>query len=160
MSFKRLPRASAVCAAALLAVAAAPAIAADAAAPSRVMVAQRVIESAAAYQGFVSRAGAIKGDFANGEGVRSALYTAAAYQQDQLQEGAIAYAALAAMQDAKFVNSVRGYAGFPARATSSPNGWPPAPTRSSTYPRRKPRPCASPPCCASRETGSSPPARR
>ncbi|MGZ8363132.1 MAG: hypothetical protein ACXW3D_04665 [Caulobacteraceae bacterium] len=105
-----------VCAAALFCLSAAPALAADAASPSRVTVAQRVIDAASAYSDYVANAGAIKADFKDGQAVRAALITAATYQPEQLQSGEIAFAALTAMQDAKFVNSVRGYAAFPGAA--------------------------------------------
>ncbi|HEX8231725.1 MAG TPA: hypothetical protein VF559_00035 [Caulobacteraceae bacterium] len=101
----------------LAAFAAAPAIAAaEASAPSQVGVAQRVIDSASAYQAYVAKTGALKADFADGASVRSALVAGASYQPDQLQEGEVAYAALLALQDAAFVNAVRGYAAFPGAA--------------------------------------------
>ncbi len=68
---------------------------------------REVIEAASAYETFIERAAAIDARFANGDAVGAAMTTAESYQANQLAEGAVAYAALIALQDARFVEGVR-----------------------------------------------------
>src|SRR5690606_5974879 len=71
----------------------------------------KVIEMASAYRIYVSRAGAISPQFTNGAAVAEGVRTGAAYEPQQLLRGAIAYGAVAALQDPAFVAGVRTYAG-------------------------------------------------
>jgi len=71
-----------------------------------VAVARRVMDAAAAFDSYVHRASAIAPDVHEGADVAKAVMAAAAYEPQQLQEGAVAYAALAALQDAAFVQAV------------------------------------------------------
>ena len=80
---------------------------------SQVVLATRVVESAAAYAGYMDRAGAIKADYVNGQGVQNALKVGQAFEAKQLQQGMIAYAALVALRDPAFVNQLRVYAADP-----------------------------------------------
>jgi hypothetical protein len=59
----------------------------------------------------MSSAARIDGVFADGDGVERGLKTAAAFEPAQLDEGMIAYGAIAALQDARFVEGVEAAAG-------------------------------------------------
>jgi len=71
-----------------------------------VAIARRVMDAAAAFDSYVHRASAIAPDVHEGGDVSKAVLVGAAYEPQQFQEGAIAYAALAALQDARFVQGV------------------------------------------------------
>ena len=73
----------------------------------------RVVEEASAYRAYVTHAGAISPAFADGGGVAQAVRTGAAYEPKQLLRGAIAYGAVAALQDAAFVAGVRKFVSNP-----------------------------------------------
>jgi hypothetical protein len=70
-----------------------------------------VIEMASAYRIYVSRAGAISPLFTDGASVAEGVRTGAAYEPQQLLRGAIAYGAVAALQDPGFVAGVRAFVG-------------------------------------------------
>ena len=67
----------------------------------------RLIEAANAYAEFVRRASAIDAGFRSGAAVAQAVKTGAAYETHQFQEGAVAYAALTALQEPGFAQGVR-----------------------------------------------------
>jgi hypothetical protein len=71
-----------------------------------VAVARRVMDAAAAFDSYVHKAAAITPDVHEGGDVAKAVLAGAAYEPHQLQEGAIAYAALAALQSPRFVQGV------------------------------------------------------
>jgi len=93
--------------------AAAPAAAAPAASQSQVVLATSVVESAAAYAAYMERAGAIRPDYVNGQGVAQALKIGQGYEAKQLQQGMVGYAAMVALRDPAFVNQLRVYAADP-----------------------------------------------
>jgi hypothetical protein len=98
----------AACAAALLTGSAITAgHASDISVDDQVGLPHKVMEDAAAYQRFVTEAGAVNAKFADGNAVRRALKTGAGWEAHQLQSGEVAYAALLAMQDPRFVEAVR-----------------------------------------------------
>ena len=66
----------------------------------------RSAEAAAAFDRYMHAAAAIDADFKSGEGVASALDSASAYDPGQLEEGMIAYGAIAALQSPRFVYAV------------------------------------------------------
>ena len=68
---------------------------------------QEVVSAATVFQAYMAGAAHIDGGFSNGDGVEHGLKTAAAYQPAQLEEGMIAYGAIAALQDDRFVDGVR-----------------------------------------------------
>ncbi len=68
---------------------------------------REVIEAASAYVTFIDHAAAIDAHFSDGGAVSSAMTSAESYQADQLAEGAVAYAALIALQEPGFVEGVR-----------------------------------------------------
>lgn len=97
------------------ATAAAPAVSAQEAAAlpppadpgPRVAISRRLIDAAGAFDGYMHRASAIKATFANGAMVAHAVALGSVYEPNQLQQGAIAYAALVALQDPLFVQAVQ-----------------------------------------------------
>lgn len=85
--------------------------------PPAVSLAPELIEQASAYRLYVQRAAAISPAFADGLQVQQALKTGAAYEPKQLLKGAMAYGAIAALQDPAFVAGVRAQASDPQRRT-------------------------------------------
>jgi hypothetical protein len=71
-----------------------------------VALARRVVESAEAFADYMGRASALKPDYVDGSGVARAVSAGGTYDAGQLEEGAIAYVALVALQDPEFVRSV------------------------------------------------------
>ncbi len=67
----------------------------------------RALEDAAVYARFVAETGSLNGKFKDGNDVRRALKASASWEQNQLQSGEIAYAALAALQEPEFVEGLR-----------------------------------------------------
>ena len=72
---------------------------------------REVVSAATAFQDYMSSAAHIDGGFAGGDAVEHSLKSAAAYQPAQLEEGMIAYGAIAALQDDRFVEGVETAAG-------------------------------------------------
>lgn len=70
----------------------------------------KLIEEASAYRAYVRKAGAISPSFTDGQAIAQSLKVGAAYEPKHLLRGAIAYGAVAALQDPKFVAAVRTYA--------------------------------------------------
>jgi hypothetical protein len=70
-----------------------------------------VVQAATAFQDYMSSAAHIDGGFANGAGVERSLKTGASYEAAQLEEGMIAYGAIAALQDDRFVDGVQDAGG-------------------------------------------------
>src|SRR5580698_4504224 len=66
-----------------------------------------VVQAATAFQDYMSSAAHIDGGFANGDGVERSLKAGASYEPAQLEEGMIAYGAIAALQDDRFVDGVQ-----------------------------------------------------
>jgi hypothetical protein len=71
-----------------------------------VAIARRVIDAAGAFERYMRTAAAIHADFGDGEAVTRALETGATYDQGQLEAGAVAYAALMALQEPTFVHTL------------------------------------------------------
>ena len=74
---------------------------------SPVGLSSRLLADAAAYHAYIQRVTTISPQFTSGVSVAQALRTGAAYQPAALLRGAIAYAAIAALQDPTFVAQVR-----------------------------------------------------
>jgi hypothetical protein len=74
-----------------------------------------VVEAAAAYRSYMNSAGGIGAGFTDGASVARSLRQGAAYEPKQMARGAVAYAAVVALQDETFVGSVRALAADPAR---------------------------------------------
>ncbi len=79
----------------------------------QVNLSPRVVEQASAYRAYVDHASAISPGFTAGDDVAQGLKTGAAYEPQALLRGAIAYGAVAALQDPAFVAGVRKYSGDP-----------------------------------------------
>jgi hypothetical protein len=73
-----------------------------------VALSRRVVESAAAFVGYMQRASALKPQWVDAPGVAHAVEAGGIYEQGELQEGEVAYAALVALQDPRFVAVLRG----------------------------------------------------
>lgn len=69
-------------------------------------IAQRVMNAAGVFDAYMHHAAAISPALKDGSGVRKAVMIGSAYEAQQLQEGAIAYAALAALQAPGFVQNL------------------------------------------------------
>jgi hypothetical protein len=77
---------------------------------SRLLAAQ-----ASAFESFVRKASGVDGSFAGPSEVSQALAAGASHDPQQLQAGMVAYAAMAALQEPRFVAAVRGQRGDLAR---------------------------------------------
>ena len=99
----------------LLAACAEPPYSPSPAPPPAVSLSMEVIHRASAYRRYMATASAISPAFRDGQSVADGLRTAAAYEPRQLLGGAIAYGAIAALQDPRFVAGVRAYANNPGR---------------------------------------------
>ncbi len=74
---------------------------------------RRSAEAASAFDGYMHAVAAIDAGFKSGQGVAVALKRASAYDARQLEEGMIAYGAMAAMQSPRFVYGVMDMAANP-----------------------------------------------
>ena len=83
--------------------------------PPPLTVNPRVIEQAAAFEAYMNRAAGITPSFTDGASVSRSLTIASAYEPRQLATGAVAYGAVAALQDPVFVEGVRAYLRNPAQ---------------------------------------------
>ena len=72
---------------------------------------QEVVSAATAFQAYMSGAAKIDAGFADGEQVAHGLKTASAYETSQMEEGMVAYGAIVALQDERFVAGVERAAG-------------------------------------------------
>jgi hypothetical protein len=72
---------------------------------------REVVSAATAFQQYMSGAAKIDAGFADGEQVARGLKTASAYETSQMEEGMVAYGAIVALQDARFVAGVERAAG-------------------------------------------------
>jgi len=70
-----------------------------------------VVSAATAFENYMKGAAQVDGGFANGEAVHRGLKAVASYETSQLEEGMIAYGAIAALQDDNFVQGVDRAAG-------------------------------------------------
>ena len=70
-------------------------------------LAPRILDAASAFDDYMSAAGQLRGQFADGGQVAKAVDIGAGYEAHQLQAGAIAYVALVALHDPFFVAHVR-----------------------------------------------------
>ncbi len=76
-------------------------------------LAPSLIEQASAYRYYMERSAAITPNFEDGADIADSLKTGVAYEPEQFLRGAVAYGAVAALQDAEFVGAVRKYAADP-----------------------------------------------
>ncbi|MCC7266742.1 MAG: hypothetical protein IT546_05295 [Caulobacteraceae bacterium] len=78
--------------------------------PPPVALSPRIIEEASAYRAYMRQAAAISPVFTDGASVASSVRASASYEPGQFLRGAIAYAAIVALQDPAYVAGVRAYA--------------------------------------------------
>ncbi|MDO9223876.1 MAG: hypothetical protein Q7U20_09230 [Caulobacter sp.] len=83
--------------------------------PPPITLAPSLIQEASAWRGYMTRANAISPAFQNGAEIQASLRTAAAYEPKQFLRGAVAYAAILALQDPTFVAELRKVAADPAQ---------------------------------------------
>jgi hypothetical protein len=74
------------------------------------------LEAATAFRDYERKAAQISPKFTTGTGVEDSLAIGSAYEPHELSRGAIAYAALVALQDPTFVHAFRVYAPYPDQA--------------------------------------------
>jgi hypothetical protein len=73
---------------------------------------QEVVSDATAFEAFMASAAKIDAtSFSDGDAVNAGLKTAAAYEPQQMEEGMVAYGAIVALQDERFVAGVDRAAG-------------------------------------------------
>ena len=78
-----------------------------------VVLGPKLIEQASAYRFYMDHVMAISPAFQDADAVAKALQVGAAYEPTQLLRGAIAYGAVAALQDPAFVAGVKTYSAHP-----------------------------------------------
>lgn len=83
--------------------------------PPPITLSASVVERASAFRGYMARAGALSSTFQNGEQIQASLKVGASYEAKSFMSGAVAYAAVLALQDPTFVASVREVAADPAQ---------------------------------------------
>lgn len=81
--------------------------------PPPITLSASVVERASAFRGYMARAGAVSPAFQNGEQIQASLKVGASYEAKSFMNGAVAYAAVLALQDPTFVASVREVAANP-----------------------------------------------
>lgn len=72
---------------------------------------QELVSAATAFQGYMTSAAKIDAAFSDDDAVAKGLKTASSYEPSQLEEGMIAYGAIVALQDERFVAGVEHAAG-------------------------------------------------
>jgi len=80
-----------------------------------IMISNNIVELASTYRTVMTAASGIAPTFTSGEDVAQALKISSAYEQTQLQQGAVAFIAVAALQEPNFVASVRAFVNDPAQ---------------------------------------------
>jgi hypothetical protein len=83
--------------------------------PPPITLSANVVERASAFRGYMARASQVSPTFQNGDQIQASLKVGAAYETKSLMNGAVAYAAVLALQDPTFVASVREIAAQPAQ---------------------------------------------
>ena len=83
--------------------------------PPPITLSASVVERASAFRGYMARASQVSPTFQNGEQIQASLKVGSAYEAKSFMNGAVAYAAVLALQDPTFVASVREIAANPAQ---------------------------------------------
>lgn len=83
--------------------------------PPPITLSAKVVERASAFRGYMARAAAVSPTFQNGDQIQASLKVGAAYEPKSFMNGAVAYAAVLALQDPTFVASVREVAAHPTQ---------------------------------------------
>ena len=77
--------------------------------PPVVRLAPAILEQASAYRAYMDRATSITGNFQSADDIANALQTADAFEPTALVRGAMAYGAIAALQDPAFIAGIRSF---------------------------------------------------
>jgi hypothetical protein len=83
--------------------------------PPAVGLSTRLLEAASEYRAYMRKAASISPQFADGPAIEQSLQSAASFEPQQLLRGAVAYAAIVALQDQSFVQGVRTFAVDPTQ---------------------------------------------
>jgi hypothetical protein len=83
--------------------------------PPPITLSASVVERASAFRGYMARAAAVSPTFQNGDQIQASLKLGASYEPKTFLNGAVAYAAVLALQDPTFVASVREVAANPTQ---------------------------------------------
>ncbi len=83
--------------------------------PPPITLSSNLVERASAFRLYMARASAVSASFQNGDQIQASLKLGAAYEPKSFMNGAVAYAAVLALQDPTFVSSVREVAANPAQ---------------------------------------------
>lgn len=83
--------------------------------PPPITLSASVVERASAFRSYMARASQVSPAFQNGDEIQASLKIGAAYETKSFMNGAVAYAAVLALQDPTFVASVREVAANPAQ---------------------------------------------
>ncbi|MFT4075241.1 MAG: hypothetical protein QM647_06875 [Asticcacaulis sp.] len=75
-----------------------------------VALASEITDLASVYQDYIEKASAMKGQYVDGASVQTQLASAESFEPNQLAHGAVAYAAVVAMQEPAFRSMLRTYA--------------------------------------------------
>ncbi len=75
-----------------------------------VALASEISDVAAVYKDYIEKVSAMKGQYADGAAVQTQLASAESFEPNQLAHGAVAYAAIVAMQEPAFRSILRTYA--------------------------------------------------
>ena len=81
--------------------------------PPAVSLAPKLVEQASAYRYYMSHVAEIAPSFQNGAAIAKSIEVGAAYEPKQFLQGAIAYGAVAALQDPAFVAGIRTFGADP-----------------------------------------------
>lgn len=81
--------------------------------PPPITLSSSLVERASAFRGYMARASAVSSSFQNGDQIQASLKVGSAYEAKSFMNGAVAYAAVLALQDPTFVASVREVAANP-----------------------------------------------
>ncbi len=81
--------------------------------PPPIALSNQIVEMASTYRAVMTSDASISPNFTSGEDVARAVRASASYEQHQLEQGAVAYAAIAALQEPSFVAAIREYAKDP-----------------------------------------------
>ncbi len=75
-----------------------------------VALASEISDAAAVYQDYIEKVSVMKGQYADGAAIQAQLASAESFEPNQLAHGAVAYAAIVAMQEPAFRSILRTYA--------------------------------------------------
>jgi hypothetical protein len=78
--------------------------------PPPITLASQILEQASTFRGYMTVTAGISSDFKDAEQVAQAVRTGVAFEHGQLQQGAVAFAAVIALQEPNYVATIREFA--------------------------------------------------